>query len=416
MHFLNRNGFVKNVGSIFSTKILLYIVGIVSSVYLARILGAEGKGKLAIVTSVYGIALQFGCLGLHTAHTYYISQNKNVIKKCEGNIIFLTMASLIISLLLLPFFIINNKILNLNNFLLIIAFFLIPGNIFTMLQENLFISTGHIKQYNIIEFLNNSLYFIFLLLVSCFVKVSVETVTICMLISITAIDLYSIRVYFTEIAKTIKFSGGFLFEILPYGIKSYCSCLICYLILRADIFMLNYFRDNFEVGIYSLATSLIDLTYMVSSSICIILFPHLGTLKSLKEKLKTLKKVFSVAVPVMIIIYLFLGILCPYVINILYGEQFSEASKITRLLIPGAFCWSSANYFFQFFLSENNFISPLVIPAISLIVNIILNVILIPLHGNVGAAIASTVSYGICFLGMLISLFIYINRCKEKNN
>ncbi len=410
VQFPKENRFVKNVTSILSVKIFLYIASTVTSIYLTRILGAEGKGELAIVTSVYGVVLQFGCLGIHSAHTYYISKDRRVVKKCEGDNIVLTGLILLLVFFLLPFFGTHSTILNLNGFLLVIALLLGPLNLFIMLQENLFIAIGCVKQHNVIEVLNNVLYFCPLFLLSFFIKITVETVSVCILVSTIIIVVYSIKKYAEKISKEVEFSRNFLWKILQYGIKSYCANLLCYLILRVDVFMLNYFCNDYEVGVYSLAVSLIDLTFMVSSSICLVLFPHLGTLHRLSEKLKALKRVYMVILPIMGIGYMLMVLLTPYVIPVLYGEQFLEASDVLKILIPGAFCWSAANYLFQFFSSENSFTAEIVIPMISLIINVLLNCNLIPYYGNRGAAFASTVAYCFCFGGMLLCVWNYKKR------
>ena len=172
--------------------------------------------------------------------------------------------------------------------------------------------------------------------------------------------------------------------------------------------MLNYFSNDYEVGIYSLAVNLVDMSYMVSSSISIILFPKLGTLKSILEKKILMKNLFLVSTPILILIYLLMGGLAPYAINILYGEQYIDTVKILQILIPGAFCWASSNYFFQFFASENKLLPTVLIPVLSLIANVILNYYLIPIIGNKGAAFASTCSYAICLVGMVVSYSVHI--------
>lgn len=414
MDYSNKKSFVSAVGSILSVKILLYLIGISSSVYLARVLGPTEKGKLAVITSVYSMILQFGSMGIHSAHTYYVSKDRAKAKNCEGNILLLTGFTVVLSFVVLPFFLWNQRILNLDIVLTLMAFLLVPVNMFVMLQGNLFIAVGKVKQYNIIEVLSNSLYLIFVVVLSLFRPISAGLVAVCMFIALLIIDCYSLIMFFNHIDKSIVFSVKYLFSVVPYGIKIYCACLASYMVLRVDVLMLNYFQNSKEVGIYSLATSLVDMSYMVSSSIAVILFPSLGTISKLSEKGKMLKRVCQVSMSIMLGIYILMEIFVEYAIEILYGEQYRATVQVLRILIPGAFCWGSSNYLFQFFASENRFKEIIMVPIIALLVNVIMNLYLIPSQGSIGAAIASVCSYAVCFIGILISFIIYMKTHEEK--
>lgn len=406
--------FMKDVGSVFSIKVVVYVIGFLTSIYLARTLGPAGKGKLAVIISVYSIILQFGNMGLHTAHVYYIAKDRSRAAQCEGNIIFLTVVSAVLVLAAIVYLMINGGSSGLESYSLIIALLLVPVNLFIMLQENLFIAVGQIRHYNIMELLNNGLYIAFVIGASLFLPVNAELVAAGMLAGAAVIIVYSIVVYFKYIEKSVKLSLRFLKEILPYGMKSYLACLATYLVLKIDVLMIKYFLDEYEVGIYSLATSLVELTFMVSSSIALLLFPRLGSLSRFEEKKKMLKQVYIATIPVMLAIYLAMGIGIRYVIVILYGTQYIDAIGIIRMLLPGAFFWSSSQYIFNFLATENKFLSSIIVPVITLILNIATNYYLIPVMGIMGAAAASTISYGVCFAGMLASLIFYIKRKEKK--
>lgn len=412
--FLN-NSFINNAISVFGFKILCYIVTFFASIYLANLLGPTGKGKLAVITSVSGMVIQFGNMGMHSSNTYYISKDRNKIKYCEGNIIILIILSIIIIPIGITYFSINGNLLNLEPFFLIIAFLLVPFNMFIMLQENLFIASDKVKYFNILEILNNGLYFILLILSTIIFPLDITTVVISMLLAGILISVYSIIAYFRQVEKNIKISIKFFLDTLPYGLKSYCACLMAYLVLRVDVFMLNYYTDDYNVGIYSLAVNLVDMSYMVSSSISIILFPKLSTLRYISERKALVKKVLLVSTPILFFIYFIMAVFARFVINLLYGEQFIEAVPVLYILIPGAFCWATANYFCQFFASENKLLPTIIVPTLALIVNVILNYKLIPISGIRGTAFASTFSYLICLICMLLIYYFYTKRLQKES-
>ena len=53
----------------FSTRILLIVVSLITSVFVARALGPEGRGLYAIALTVSMLGIQFSNLGLHSSNT-----------------------------------------------------------------------------------------------------------------------------------------------------------------------------------------------------------------------------------------------------------------------------------------------------------------------------------------------------------
>ncbi|HBS6199539.1 TPA: polysaccharide biosynthesis C-terminal domain-containing protein, partial [Klebsiella pneumoniae] len=105
-----------------------------------------------------------------------------------------------------------------------------------------------------------------------------------------------------------------------------------------------------------------------------------------------------------LIISIFITIIAHTAINILYGEAYAESATILIIHI-----WASLFVFMRAVLSkwlviENMLPFSLVTHISGAIVNIILNLILIPKMGGIGSAIATVISYSI---SSYFSLFIF---------
>ena len=125
--------FAKNLLNVLGTKIFIYIWTLGGSVFIARILGPEKKGELALVISIYSIGIQILNMGLHSSNTYYISQDKNNTKYALGNSLIITLFTLCLSGV--GFFICRKiGIFHLNNILLFVSFIMIPVGIFVMMH------------------------------------------------------------------------------------------------------------------------------------------------------------------------------------------------------------------------------------------------------------------------------------------
>src|SRR2546426_4225131 len=67
------------------TRGLTILLGLVGSIVTARWLGPEGRGILAIISVVTGLALQFGSLGLHSGNAYFVAREPGLAPGVLGN-------------------------------------------------------------------------------------------------------------------------------------------------------------------------------------------------------------------------------------------------------------------------------------------------------------------------------------------
>ena len=174
--------FFTNALRIINSRILIYLISLGSSVYIARILEPAGKGELAIVTSIFGVGIQLGNLGIHSANTYYTSKNKREMGKCVGNSIILVSIVSVVCFVIYCVFFMRQDIWKISRFQLTIAFILIPINLFNMLLENHFLAGEEIRKYNLVSIIENASPFILLLFSSCLVTPNVNIVVLTMLI------------------------------------------------------------------------------------------------------------------------------------------------------------------------------------------------------------------------------------------
>lgn len=62
--------FTERVWRLIFAQGILMVINFLLSILITRWLGPVGKGEQSIATTVYSLGVQFGILGLHSAHTY----------------------------------------------------------------------------------------------------------------------------------------------------------------------------------------------------------------------------------------------------------------------------------------------------------------------------------------------------------
>jgi O-antigen/teichoic acid export membrane protein len=230
----------------------------------------------------------------------------------------------------------------------------------------------------------------------------------------TAAYIISIMIAFAIVfnkAKPIKLTWNFTF--FRAIIKKSFPFAILYLLMsfynRIDSVMIERLLPDsiasYQTGIYASVFRLLDSLVMIAYLFSVILLPLFSKMLKNKENLIpiikssfTLLFFFSISVVVILITYR-----VP-VLQLLYKEHIMESASVFKILIPCLIPFSFT-YIFGTLLTANGNMRLLNISAIAgIFVNIIVNIILIPLLQAKGAAIASLSTQTIvCVLQVIIA-------------
>ena len=177
-----------------------------------------------------------------------------------------------------------------------------------------------------------------------------------------------------------------------------------FIYLKIDQVMIGYMLGNYKVGIYAAAVKLVEVWYFVPGIICTALFPAIINAKKTSVDLykNRLKNFYILMVIIPIIMAIPISLLAKPIIQIMFGNGYLESVLILKIYI-----WSSVGLFLgwavgQYLMSENMVRTIFVLNLLAMILNIILNLILIPMFGIIGSAYATLISYMIIPLGVLI--------------
>jgi O-antigen/teichoic acid export membrane protein len=197
-------------------------------------------------------------------------------------------------------------------------------------------------------------------------------------------------------------------ELLLFSLPLLVVSMLGMVMHWTDTLMLGYFKTPEVVGLYNGALPLANLIPVVLMSMRFLYVPIASQLYSqnlMSELRRTYailtKWMFSLTLPLFLIIFLF----PETILNILFGSRYIEASIALQILAFGMFIHT--------FLGPNG--ATLIITGktrflmwtslIGAIMNIALNIFLIPLLGIVGAAIASAAS--LALINLLKSTWLY---------
>ena len=391
------------VAATLTTRGLLLFVTLASSIVSARYLGPEGRGVYAVLMSIAAIGVQFGNVGLHAANTYFLGQDRSLRSRIVYN-------SASVSLLLGGVIILGLSVLRgliwtpggYPLWMYYVAVAGIPFSLFYLFAVNIRLGLGQIGSFNRTEIIVN---------VSGLVAVVV-------LLAALRLDAGSLIVYSTVFnacaavwlflqlmrsAEPEKFDMALFSRMFRYGLKAYTAAIFAFLVLRFDLLMVNRMIGVEAAGIYSMAVQIADVLYLFPVSIGLVLFPEIAGMKS--GTLAFAKSTARVTAMLLGVGAVGVWFVAPLFIQIAYGTEFIEAATALKWLLPGIWILGINTVFMNYFAGTGMPLITVISPAIALLMNVGLNLILIPRMGISGAALASTVAYFLMFGCSMAYLF-----------
>jgi O-antigen/teichoic acid export membrane protein len=176
---------------------------------------------------------------------------------------------------------------------------------------------------------------------------------------------------------------------------------------RIDTVLLALLRSAEEVGYYGAAYKFIELVVLIPAAVGISIFPPLARFLATDDpRLPGLvQKAFDVllaaAVPVIVVMIAY----AEEIIELTAGEEFAEAATALRLLAPFAlFSFVNAVLWRVLMASDRDRIL-LGVAVFILVLNVVLNLIFVPVYGFEAAAAITAVSEGLVTLP--IAYFVY---------
>ncbi len=183
------------------------------------------------------------------------------------------------------------------------------------------------------------------------------------------------------------------------------SCIVIMIYLRIDQVMLGEMVGSEEVGVYSVAVRMAEVWYFIPTAVYWSVLPSIVEAKAANEELfyGRLQKYYSLMALTAYAIAVPVTFLAGWLVTTLFGAAYSRAGTMLSVLI-----WANLFTYLEvarsaFFTAMNWNKIYMVTLFLGAILNIALNLLLIPRHGGLGAVIASCVAYwfaahGACFL------------------
>lgn len=391
--------FVSKIAETFATRLVLIGSGMLTTVAVARALGPVGRGFYAVAAAFGAMGVQLGNLGLHASNTYTVARDRNRLPELLGNSLIVggavgggaaALAGLV--------FAAWPPLAPIHGFLLFLALVAIPIGIAYQLLQNLLLGLHRVRSYNVLDLGTKLVALAVIGLVLLVGRASPESLYSVSVAASAAGLLWVLVLLRREARAPLRLSAAAFRENLRYGVKAYLGAIFAFLVLRIDLLMVQYIAGPEQAGYYSIAVAMADLLYMVPVVVGTILFPTLSAIADPGERWSFARKSRSWVAALMLVLTLVAGALADPLTRFLFGPAFAPAVPAFLVLLPGIWLISVNIIYMNYFASCGMPPLTVISPAVAALVNVLLNLVLIPKWGIVGASFSSSVCYGLMLL------------------
>lgn len=389
---------ITNTGWLFADRILRMGVGLFVGVWIARYLGAKQFGIFNYATAFVALFNPISTLGLNPIVIRNIVSDSSDKEQILGTTFCLKIIGGIVSLSLAVVF---------------VYLFRRDDNL-SILLVTILAASGLFEPFDTIDLLFQSQ------VQSKYTVIAKNTAFIIVtLVQVTLITMQAPLIAFGW-AKLADFGLGAIGLTIAYKVKGYSiklwrwsfpvainllkesipfifSGIAIIIYMKIDQIMLGEMVGNKAVGIYSAATRISEIWYFIPTAIVSSVSPSIFAAKKISEKLyyQKIKKLFRGMILLAITISIPINLFSEVIVMRLFGTVYAPAVSVLSIHIWASFFVFTGCAISPWFVADKMSHLSFYRTIVGATSNIVLNLFLIPLYSETGAAIATLVSYAL---------------------
>lgn len=384
-----------NTGWMFAEKALRLIAGLFIGAYVARYLGPSRFGLFNYAVSIVSVFSVMGSGGLDTIVVRELVRTPDKRDTILGTAYAMKLIGALtsIALLVLITFIIEDDAYTRQIIFIVVTLLLFDGSIVI----DLFFQSKVQSRYTVIAqmcaLVAVSIFRVVLVLNQASLESFAWTNTLDQFVLSVVL-----LIFYHKVAPGIgswKIDWQYAKELLRQSWPLVFSALSIIIYMRIDQIMIKWMLGDEANGHYGVAVRLSELFNFIPIAICNSVFPAIINAKSVSLDMynRRLQWLFDLMTWLSVCIAIGMTFVAPYVIDLLYGKEFSAASGVLLVYV-----WSGVFVFLgaatsKWVISEDLQVFRMVNLIISCVMNIVLNLILIKAVGLHGAAWSTLISY-----------------------
>lgn len=380
----------------YAARVGFAVLSFVSVLITARALGAEGRGSIAFLTMVGFFTAQLATLGIFQADANFAAREPHLTRSLAGtslglSAVFGVTAAGIVALLIAIFPAVGAGS---DPALVAVVLAVIPVMVLQPCLDQLL-------RAHYLPTLSN--FAMLVLPVTNVVANGVLAATGALTVSTAVIawvtgQLLSTLVLAIGVSRRLdgfgRFNAALARRMLSFGIKAYSARVLLLGNYRMDTWLLGGIAGTTAVGHYSIAVAWVEMLFFLPTAVMLAQRPDL-----VRATPAAAERTAALAVRGTMLITLGLAAamiaLAPFLCTTVFGEEFRDSIEMMRILVIGVFGIIALKLLGNALTAQRKPLLEAAAAGAAFVVVLALDLILIPAHGGLGAAIASAVGYSV---------------------
>lgn len=380
-------------------------------VIIARVLGPAGNGQYAVALLLPTMLATFLNLGIAPANVYFLGAGKvdtvTVFRAINRLTLFIVTAGLGGGVLCILMFG-ESWFPNVPQVFLWVALSIFPFALFQSFLSSIFQGLQKFKVFNVILLTQPTVTLFLVLMLILFDSTHLEYVLVAHLIGFVVMVWVGLLKIRTEIAlgesSAVK-QQGYVKQAVTYGYKAHLSNILAFVNYKADIFLVNLLISPAAAGIYVVGVQVVERLWLLSQSVSTVILPRLSELSDNEEKRKQVTPIICrTVIAVTLLSAALLACLAYPLITLFFGAEYLKAVVVLIFLLPGIVAGAGTRILANDIAARGRPELNMYFAIIVVTVNIAGNILLIPIYGLQGAAIATSFAY---LLNLFLRLIVY---------
>jgi len=406
--------FARQVGSTLLAQVLSLFLTMATAAIIARVLGPSGKGLISLATLVPAMLALFLSAGISVANVYFVGSGRLPIDRiARASTAFALAASaagggLVAAGALTGAF--AAILPGVPLALVLVAQIMLPFQLLVLAWGTILQGQERIPLVNAGNLLRSVLLLAFTAAILVWPAQGHLTAVVATVVSTAAQAAWLGTILRRDgVPLQPRWDPEALRALLGFGLRGHVGSVLQFFNYRLDLFLVNHYLAAAAAGIYTISTRLAEILWHLPNAVGFVIFPRAAS-RAPEEMRRFTPRICAVTMALTLVGAGGLALLAGPAIRILFGAGFEGAYRPMLALLPGVVLLGGGKVLtneisgrgFPHYNSWNS--------GISLVVTIVLCVALIPRHGILGAALASSAAYAVSFVVAVIFYRVTLAR------
>jgi O-antigen/teichoic acid export membrane protein len=382
-----------DIAGVLSGNIVAMASALLLSILLSRTLGPTGYGVysslFAVVSMVMGIAL----MGMGRSAVYHLGRKVFDESATVSSILLMQLFTGSLSMLAagIAFWVIDDN--TFEWYWIVLVLCMLPFLVGNYYQGGVFMGKEQIKRANRLMWLPTSINLCLSAILVWGFKLGITGALVAVLVSTFSVNIYGILGLVRQFTIRLIFHKNILRSLVKMGIVYALTTMLLQWNYKVDVLLLKRMLPLSEVGFYSLGVSITEQLWLLPYAMGVVLMSRTANATNNEQILETTARLLRFAFPLALVGGLLMALLTPFILPLIFGEKFIPSIQVVQAILPGIVIFMVFRILESYFAGigkpwiSMGFLIP------SLLINVGLNLWLIPLFGILGSAWATNASY-----------------------